>query len=141
MAGGAARPAVGIEQRVAVDLAESRRRADDAARWQRKIAEHLHRLYGADTTTVRWVVTTRAAAMSTVHERLGVIVSYDPRRGYVASAPELKAPVVALSLGGLRRRIEALLLPDEVDVVLQLDALAERERHRRRAMPPPARVR
>jgi hypothetical protein len=38
----------------------------------------------------------------------------------------------ALSLGGLRRRIEALL-PDEVRVVLQLDGLAERERHRRRA--------
>ena len=35
--------------------------------------------------------------------------------------------MVALSLGGLRRRIEALLLPDEVRVVLQLDGLAERE--------------
>ena len=41
--------------------------------------------------------------------------------------------VVALSLGGLRRKIEALLLPDNVRVVLQLDGLAERERHRRRA--------
>ena len=39
--------------------------------------------------------------------------------------------IVALSLDGLRRRVEALLLPD--DVVLQLDGLAERERHRRRA--------
>jgi hypothetical protein len=38
-----------------------------------------------------------------------------------------------LSLGCLRRRIEALLLPDDVRVVLQLDGLAERERHRRRA--------
>ena len=26
--------------------------------------------------------------------------------------------------------IEALLLPDEVEIVLQLDGLAERERHR-----------
>jgi hypothetical protein len=42
--------------------------------------------------------------------------------------------VTALSLGGLRRRIEALLmLPDNVNVRLMLDGLAERERHRRRA--------
>jgi hypothetical protein len=41
--------------------------------------------------------------------------------------------VVALSLGGLRRRIEALMLPDEPIVVPQLDGLAERERHRRQA--------
>ena len=40
---------------------------------------------------------------------------------------------VALSLGGLRRKIEALMVPAEVEVVLQLDGLAERERHRRRA--------
>jgi len=33
--------------------------------------------------------------------------------------------VVALSLGGLRRRIEALMVPDSVDVVLHLDGLAE----------------
>jgi len=39
----------------------------------------------------------------------------------------------ALSLGGLRRKVEALMLPDDVRVVLQLDGLAERERHRRRA--------
>jgi hypothetical protein len=45
----------------------------------------------------------------------------------------LPSPVVALSLGGLRRRrIEALMVPDSVDVVL-LDGLAERERHRRQA--------
>jgi hypothetical protein len=29
--------------------------------------------------------------------------------GYVATAPELRSPVTALSLGGLRRRIEALI--------------------------------
>ena len=39
--------------------------------------------------------------------------------------------MVALSLGGLRRRIEIALLPDNVRIVLQLDGLAERER------PPP----
>ena len=31
---------------------------------------------------------------------------------------------VALSLGGLRRKIEALMVPDDVHVVLQLDGLA-----------------
>jgi hypothetical protein len=52
--------------------------------------------------------------------------------GYVASAPELRQPVVAVSLGGLRRRIEALMLPDDLRVVLQLDRTAQRERDRRR---------
>ena len=66
-------------------------------------------------------------------ERLEVSVTFDERRGYVGSATELRSPVVALSLGGLRRRIEIALLPDDVRVVLRLDGLAERERHRRRA--------
>jgi hypothetical protein len=74
-------------------------------------------------------------------ERFEVTVTFDERRGYVATAPELRQPVLALSLGGLRRRIEALMLPDEVDVRLQLDGAADRERHRRRAASPPARVR
>src|SRR5258708_27667573 len=65
-------------------------------------------------------------------ERLEVSVTFD-EHGYIGSAPELRSAVVALSLGGLRRKIEALLLPDEVEIVLQLDGLAERERHRRRA--------
>ena len=60
-------------------------------------------------------------------------MSFDERRGYIGSAPELRQPIVALSLGGLRRKIEALLLPAEVEIVLQLDGLAERERHRRQA--------
>ena len=55
------------------------------------------------------------------------------KRGYIGSAPELRQAVVALSLGGLRRKIEIAMLPDDVRVVLQLDGLAERERHRRRA--------
>jgi hypothetical protein len=59
-------------------------------------------------------------------------VTFDERRGYVASAPELRQPVVALSLGGLRRRMEALMLPDEVDMLLMLDGLA-----RARAPSPP----
>jgi hypothetical protein len=64
-------------------------------------------------------------------ERLEVSVTFD-ERGYIGSAPELRLPVMALSLGGLRRKIEALLLPAEVEIVLHLDGLAERERHRRR---------
>jgi hypothetical protein len=38
-------------------------------------------------------------------ERLEVSVTFDAERGYVGSAPELRQPVAALSLGGLRRRI------------------------------------
>ena len=65
-------------------------------------------------------------------ERLEVSVTFD-ERGYIGSAPELRQPVVALSLASLRRRIEVALLPDNVRIVLQLDGFAERERHRRRA--------
>jgi hypothetical protein len=65
-------------------------------------------------------------------DRLEVDVTFD-ERGYIGSAPELRSPVMALSLGGLRRKIEIAMLPDSVDVVLQLDGLAERERHRRQA--------
>jgi hypothetical protein len=42
-------------------------------------------------------------------ERLEVSVTFVPAKGYVASAPELRQPVVAVGLGGLRRRIEALM--------------------------------
>ena len=65
-------------------------------------------------------------------ERLEVSVTFD-ERGYIGSAPELRQAVLALSLGGLRRKIEIAMLPDDVRVVLQLDGLAERERHRRQA--------
>jgi hypothetical protein len=65
-------------------------------------------------------------------ERLEVSVTFVPAKGYVASAPELRQPVIAVSLGGLRRRIEALMLPDNVNVQLILDRTAERERNRRR---------
>ena len=64
-------------------------------------------------------------------ERLEVSVTSDERHGYIASAPELRHPIVALSLASLRKRIEIALLSD--DVVLHLDGLAERERHRRQA--------
>ena len=65
-------------------------------------------------------------------ERLVIAVTYDPAVGYrTTGGPEL--PVVsALSLGGLRRRIEAALMPDEVIVVLSLDRAARLERDQRR---------
>ena len=68
-----------------------------------------------DHTPTHGYKPTREAAMAACAARL---------RG--ASTPELRPPVVALSLGGLRRRIEIAMLPDDVDVVLQLDGFAER---------------
>jgi hypothetical protein len=61
-------------------------------------------------------------------EPLVVAVTYDPAVGYrTTGGPEL--PVVrALSLGGIRRRVEALMLPDDVHIVLHLDRAARRER-------------
>ena len=45
----------------------------------------------------------------------------------------VRAEAIALSLGGLRRKIEVLmLLPDEPDIVLRLDRGARLERDRRR---------
>jgi hypothetical protein len=66
-------------------------------------------------------------------DRLEVNVTFD-ERGYIGSAPDLRQPVTALSLGGLRRRIEALLLPDDPIITLSLDRAARRERDRRRAI-------
>jgi hypothetical protein len=66
-------------------------------------------------------------------DRLEVSVTYDASCGYIASAPELRQPIVALSLGGLRRKVQALMVPDEPVVVLQLDGLAERERRQAQA--------
>jgi hypothetical protein len=64
-------------------------------------------------------------------DRLEVNVTFD-ERGYIGSAPELRSPVVALSLGGLRRRIEALMVPDDPIITLNLDRIARLERDRRR---------
>ena len=65
-------------------------------------------------------------------EKMFVDVTFDERRGYVARSPELRAPMVALSLGGLHRQIESAMLPDDVIVVLNLDKAARLERDRRR---------
>jgi hypothetical protein len=74
-----------------------------------------------------------AIAASTMHDRLEISVTYDAERGYIASGPELRHPIVALRLASLRKRIEIARLPDDVRVVLHLNGLAERERHRRQA--------
>ena len=58
-------------------------------------------------------------------DRLEVNVTCDAERGYIGSAAELRLPVMALALGGLRRKVEALMMPDDVRVVLQLDGLAQ----------------
>jgi hypothetical protein len=67
-----------------------------------------------------------------MHDRFEVSVTFVPAKGYIATAPELRQPVVAVSLGGLRRRIETLLLPDDVIITLNLDRVARLERDRRR---------
>jgi hypothetical protein len=72
-------------------------------------------------------------------DRLEVSVTFDPARGYVASAPELRAPVMALSLGSLRRRIEALMPARQRQRAAH--ARSQRERaHRRRAQAQLSRV-
>jgi hypothetical protein len=65
-------------------------------------------------------------------DQLDIAVTFDPQRGYIGTARDLRTPVVALSLGGLRRKLETLVLPDEPDIVLRLDGTRlERDRRRR----------
>ena len=66
-------------------------------------------------------------------DRLTVSVTFDPSIGYIGRLPELHEPIVALSLGGLRRKVEALMVPDKPIITLELDRGARRERDRRRA--------
>jgi hypothetical protein len=68
----------------------------------------------------------------TVTDKLHIAVTFSPERGYVGSSPDLRAPVVALSLGGLRRKVETLISPDDVIVLLSLNRAARLERDRRR---------
>ena len=65
---------------------------------------------------------------------LHVAVTWTPGKGFVATATDLRTPVVALSLSGVIRRIEALMMPDDVRVRLHLDRLAQRERDQRRRL-------
>jgi hypothetical protein len=64
-------------------------------------------------------------------DKVSIPVSFDGH-GYVARAPELSSPVVALSLSSLRKRIKAMLPDERSVVVLNLDRLARKERDARR---------
>jgi hypothetical protein len=83
---------------------------------------------------VSWRVAAGGRGDAMHGERLEVSVTFDPAKGYIASSPELRTPVAALSLSGLRKRIEALMVPpDGIDIKLVLDRKARFERdHRRR---------
>jgi hypothetical protein len=65
-------------------------------------------------------------------ERMLVSVTFDPNKSFVGIADGLRSPVIALSLGGLRRRIESLMMPDTVEIRLELDRKARLERDQRR---------
>jgi hypothetical protein len=65
--------------------------------------------------------------MSEMH----INVSWSPR-GFIATSTELREPVIALSLGGLRRKIESLMVPDSVELRFHLDHEATRQRDLRR---------
>ena len=67
-------------------------------------------------------------------ERIIVEVSFDPgRECYVASHNALRAPVTALSLAMLRRRVEDQLKGKGADIRLVLDKKARLERDQRRS--------
>jgi hypothetical protein len=59
-------------------------------------------------------------------------VTFDPTRGYVATHPQLPAPVVALSLSALRARVGRQLDIAAVNVRLKLDRAARAQRDARR---------
>ena len=64
--------------------------------------------------------------------RMSVDVTFDPAHGYVGTAPELRSPVRALSLNGLRKQVEDQLAGQALDIRLVLDRDAKRERDARR---------
>ena len=82
----------------------------------------------------------RAGGIMSKGGRFEVAVTFEERRGYVGSAPELCQPVVALSLGGLRRKVEIAMLRDDVIVTLNFDRAARLERDRRRLSGRPRRA-
>jgi hypothetical protein len=62
-----------------------------------------------------------------------VHVTYDVGRGgYIGTHEHLREPMIMLSLGALRRRAEALLMPKSPLIKLSLDRQARLERDRRR---------
>ena len=66
-----------------------------------------------------------------VADELPIEVTFDPGRGYVATHPQLAAPVIALSLTVLRARLASQLGGVE-RVHLKLDRLALAQRDKRR---------
>ena len=64
--------------------------------------------------------------------RLEVSVTFDERLGYIGSAPQLRSPVRALSLNGLRKQVEDQLAGQDLDIRLVLDRAAKLERDARR---------
>jgi len=59
-----------------------------------------------------------------VTDKTAIAVTFHPEWGYIGSSPDLRQPIIALSLGGLRRKIEIAMAPDEVMVMLNLDKAA-----------------
>jgi hypothetical protein len=74
--------------------------------------------------------TTRAACAAgiTVTDKLNIAMTFRPEQGYIGTAPDLRQPIIALSLGGLRRKVEAAMSPEDVIIVLNLDKAARLER-------------
>jgi len=68
-----------------------------------------------------------------VNEIIHCRVTYEEARGYIATSPDLPTVVEAPSLSSLRKRIEAALMPDTVEVRFVLDRAAERQRRERRS--------
>src|SRR5262249_33690963 len=100
------------------------RRRPDTAPWRQSMRRSG---IGLPRPWRRWA---RARPMS--GNEMHVNVSWSAR-GFIGSAPELREPVIALSLGGLRWKIESLLMPDDaVELRFHLDKQAARERDRRR---------
>jgi hypothetical protein len=64
--------------------------------------------------------------------RLSIDVTFDERHGYTGTAPELRTPVRALSLNGLRKQVEDQFAGQALDLRLVLDKAAKQERDARR---------
>jgi hypothetical protein len=60
-----------------------------------------------------------------------VDVEWNANKGFVATAFELKHPIVALTLSGLKQRLQTLF-PDAMGIEFRLDRTAQREQDGRR---------
>jgi hypothetical protein len=64
-------------------------------------------------------------------ERFEVTVTFDERRGYIASASELRQPVIALSLGGFGSRSRCCPTTSTCGSTSNRAARLERDRRQR----------